>query len=198
MEKKKTYDGRLSPPGSLLYTFSPGYHHRVETNLLRKDGDRKENDRGYHERPLGGKADGCFPPSDVIRMNFIVLRLDQSPFHRRRAATTSSLVTSGNQNPVLSSLFSVSVRWSRASSRFAGGRPLRRSCCNCSISGTSRLIYLWRAPSKQMQHCRTGHASISTTYLVTISRISSSETVLDSSGMLSWKYAIRSTINQSA
>lgn len=106
--------------------------------------ETKETIEGYHERPLGGNAEGCFPPSDVIRMNFIVLRLDHSPFHRRRAATTSSLVTSGNQNPVLSSLFSLSVRWSSTSSRFAGGRPLRRSCCNCSISGTSRLMYLWR------------------------------------------------------
>lgn len=132
--------------------------------------------------------DGCFPPSDVNRMNLIVLRLDQSLFHRRKAATTSSLLKSGIQNPVFNSLFSASVRWRRISSRFDGGRPLRRSCCNCSISGTLRLIYL-AASSQQMRICLGGliEPSDRAAYLVTISLMSSSDNVPDSSGMHSWQ-----------
>ena len=168
-----------------LYTSLLGYHQCRDYYLLRKYGTKEKKRKGYHESPLGGKAEACFPPSAVIRMNFIVLRLDQSPFHRRRAATTSSWVTSGSQNPVLSSLFSVSVRWRSTSSRFAGGRPLRRSCCNCSISGTSRLMYLWE--EHRVSKCPLQGLASRPTYLVTISRRSSSETALESSGMLSWK-----------
>lgn len=180
MEKKTLWSFE---PVMSIYIHHRGISPEGRDQSATKVWNKRKKRKGYHESPLGGKAEACFPPSDVIRMNFIVLRLDQSPFHRRRAATTSSLVTSGNQNPVFSSLFSVSVRWRRTSSRFAGGRPLRRSCCNCSISGTSRLMYL-RASSQQMR--TAGSCSISS-YLVTISRMSSSETVLDSSGMPSWK-----------
>jgi hypothetical protein len=82
-------------------------------------------------------------------MNFIMLRPDQSPFHDARPLITSSWLKSGIQNPVLNSLFSTSVRCSKASSRLLGGRPFLRSLCNCSISGTLRLIYL----AKQMLAC---------------------------------------------
>ena len=95
-----------------------------------------------HDIPFGGKAEDCFPPSLVKRMNFMLLSPDQSPFHEARALITSCWLRSGNQKPVLNSLFSTSVRWRRFSSRLLGGRPFRRSLCNCSISGTLRLMYL--------------------------------------------------------
>lgn len=98
--------------------------------------------QGNHDRPFGGKLEGCFSPSDVNRTNFIVLRLDQSPFHLDSLVITPSSLRSGIQNPIFNSLFSDSVSCNRTSSRFDGGRPLRRSCCNCSISGTLRLMCL--------------------------------------------------------
>lgn len=75
-------------------------------------------------------------------MNFIMLREDQSRFHLGSVLITLASLKSGIQNPVFNSLFSASVRCNKTSSFFDGGRPLRRSCCNCSISGTLRLICL--------------------------------------------------------
>lgn len=130
----------------LLHIPCPYHHHHpdINVNTLQFGAKHRKQNEGKrdHDRPFGGNADGCFPPSAVNRMNFIMLRADQSRFHLGSVFITPSSLRSGIQNPVFNSLFSASVRCTKASSRFDGGRPLRLSCCNCSISGTLRLICL--------------------------------------------------------
>lgn len=96
-----------------------------------------------HDNPFGGKLDCCFPPSEVRRTNCIIPRFSHSPFHIAKLFITSPSVRSGTQNPVLNSFLSASVLSDNASSLLVGGRPFRRSCCSCSISGMPLSMYLF-------------------------------------------------------
>lgn len=145
----KRKKGKIQKNTSSRGRHPPENQHESTTTVQRKpfplDQKQQKESLVNHESPLGGKLEGCFVPSVVNRMNLILLRLDQSPFHRARFFSTSSWVKSGAQNPVLNSLFSISVRCDNASSLLLGGRPFRRSCRSCSISGTLLLINLLKS-----------------------------------------------------